>query len=224
MQMKGVFKVLYITTEWLTRLAITNLLWILLNTPIIFVYLNIYLVKSHGEKIGLMVLIALLVPFIFFPATSAMVKLIKNWIIERQDTNIFKPFFKAYRTYYLKSMSGGFIITIIWILLIIDFYYLPQLLFIMEYILYFLFILLLIFTLYFFSSLTYQPFSSLQVILKTALINTIRKPFLSFFIAVISMIAVFISFNILTFLIPLLVGSFIALISCLSFYYVLERD
>lgn len=222
MRIKGVFGILYIATEWLTRLAMVNLLWIGLNLPIVLIALNIYMIHTVEELFQIIVVIALLTPFLFFPASTAMAALIKEWVIDSKDINIMKPFFTAYKKYYMKSMLGGIIITVLWAILAVDFYYFSQSFPIVKYILYFLFVFLFVFTLYFFSSLTYDMDLKLRDLLKVVLISTISRPFLSFALAIISMIAVYICFNILTFLIPLLVGSFISLISCLAFHYTIQ--
>lgn len=224
MRIRGIFGILYIASEWLVRLASVNLMWIIFNIPLIFISLGFYTAETFDEIIQIAVLAIIILPFTFFPATSAMTDIVKQWVIDQNDTKLIKPYWTAYKKYYWKSFLGGIIITIIWLIFILDYALLAEKLIVLQYILYFIFVMLLVFTIYFFSTINYIHDKKLRAILKTTLIQTIRKPFLSFAIAVLSLLIIFISFQLLTFLIPLLVGSFIALISCLSYSYTRNED
>lgn len=223
MQMRGFIGVLYIVAEWLMRIAVANLLWCIVNIPIIYIALSLFLVEMIGELVQVGILITILLPFFFFPASTALVDLFYQWVIQKKDISIIRPFLQSLKNYYVKSMLGGIVLTVIWLIFIVDFYYFARSgLVIVEYFLYLLMIFLIVVTLYFFSVIVHSKEKKVFVILKQALISTISRPFLSFALAVISMIAVYISVNILTFLLPLFLGSFIALISCLAFHYTLH--
>lgn len=219
MNIRGFYGVLYIAADWMFRLASVNLLWILCNFPVVFFALGLLIVETTEELIPLGIMIVLLLPFFFFPASTAMVNIIKQWVIDEKDINVLKPFFQSYRKYYLKSFFGGIFITIFWLIFVIDYIYFFDRLIVMNYVLYFLLIMLIVYTIYFFSSVQYYSEESIGKILNENLRQTIRKPLVSFIVAVLSLLAIYISFNLLTFLIPLLMGSFIALISCLSYRF-----
>src|SRR5690625_5010743 len=112
MSTRGFFGVLYIVADWLFRLASVNLLGIGCNLPLIFFALGFLLVESAGELMQIAIIDLVLLPFTFFPASTAMVNIVKQLIIDQNDTDLVKPFFRAYRKFYRQSVGGGVFITI----------------------------------------------------------------------------------------------------------------
>ena len=89
---------IYRATEWITRLAYLNLLWIFFTLT------------------GLLL-------FGFFPSTLAMYQLFSDWLNGKTDIVIFKNFWNYYKTEFVKSnLLGLFLITII-VLIGLDIYY-----------------------------------------------------------------------------------------------------
>ena len=89
--MGGFYKLL----EWISRLALLNILWI------------------SFSLLGLVV-------FGFFPATVAMFAVARKWVLGNDDLSIFKTFWSTYKREFLKSNLLGFIISAIAIVLYID--------------------------------------------------------------------------------------------------------
>ncbi|WP_347835710.1 YesL family protein [Gracilibacillus sp. JCM 18860] len=90
---------LYKGTEWITRFAYVNILWI------------------GFSLLGLVV-------FGFFPATVAMFTLVRQWIMGGNiDDPVFSTFWKTYKQEFLKSNVIGLIIMIIAFLFYVNFQY-----------------------------------------------------------------------------------------------------
>ncbi len=90
---------LFAITEWITRFAYVNLLWIVFTI------------------LGLIV-------FGFFPATVAMFTLIRQWIIGNVDEPVFKTFFATYKKEFLSSNLFGLVIVCIGIVFYVNTQYL----------------------------------------------------------------------------------------------------
>ncbi|GAA0304146.1 putative membrane protein YesL [Gracilibacillus halotolerans] len=68
----GLMGVFYTFSEWVMRLLIINLLWITFNIPIVYLVINLIAVENINELFMVAMTIAALLPFVFFPATSAL--------------------------------------------------------------------------------------------------------------------------------------------------------
>ncbi|MDQ0232530.1 YesL family protein [Metabacillus malikii] len=87
--------------EWITRLALLNLLWLFFTV------------------IGLFV-------FGFFPATVAMFAVVRKWALGELDISITKTFWQSYRHEFMKSNILGLWILLISCVLFIDYIYLQH--------------------------------------------------------------------------------------------------
>lgn len=214
MRTDGLIGVLYIITEWIMRLAVTNLLWVLFNVPIIFIGLNLLVVDSTDQFIFLCVVVLVLLPFFFFPATMSMFAVVRGWIINEADVKIIRSFWKHYKMNYVRSMFGGIIIVLIWAVLLVDYYYFVNFISdLIKYLFYALFFFLIMFTIHFFSN-TVHFHSKLLPSLKNSLLMTLKNPIISLIVTFINILIIVISFKLAPFLIPFFMGS---LITCISF-------
>jgi uncharacterized membrane protein YesL len=82
--------------EWISRLALLNILWI------------------SFTLLGLVI-------FGFFPATVAMFAVVRKWMLGNEEMSIFKTFWNAYKREFLKSNLLGIIIVAIGLILYIDY-------------------------------------------------------------------------------------------------------
>lgn len=87
--------------EWISRLALLNLLWI------------------SFSLLGLIV-------FGFFPATVAMFSIVRRWAKGDMDISIPKLFLESYKKEFIKSNILGAIISLLSLVLMIDFFFLQQ--------------------------------------------------------------------------------------------------
>lgn len=87
---------------WTMRFAVINLLWIMFT-------------------------IAGLIIFGFMPATAAMFTVMRKWVMGQTDIPIFKTFWEAYRSGFLKTNLIGIILSVSGYILYIDFIFLNRL-------------------------------------------------------------------------------------------------
>src|SRR5699024_7445505 len=133
-------------------------------------------VDSPNDLMTIGMTTVIIIPFIFFPATTAMFGIIRKWILGH-EINMLSSFWKYYKENYVKSLLGGILIVLIWILLIVDYYfYLTTNL--SEFFSYFfsiLTLLLFVSTLHFFSLTVHMNITLLQIF-KNAIYFTFRSP------------------------------------------------
>ncbi|KAA9015996.1 YesL family protein [Niallia endozanthoxylica] len=85
----------FAATEWITRFAYINLLWIGLTL------------------MGLVV-------FGFFPATISMFAVIRKWLMGETDIPVFRTFWETYKSNFFRSNGLGLIIVIVAGLIVLD--------------------------------------------------------------------------------------------------------
>lgn len=90
--------VIYNILEWITRFAYINLLWI-------------FFTLIGGILFG------------FYPSTTAMFAIIRDWLGGKTDIPIFQTFWEYFKNDFFKSNRLGIFITTIIVLLGIDIYY-----------------------------------------------------------------------------------------------------
>lgn len=95
--MSGVNNIL----EWISRLALLNILWI------------------GFSLLGFVVLG-------FYPATVAMFAVVRRWAMGDLDAPVFSVFWSSYKKEFLKSNMLGTVISLIGIILFIDYLFLKQ--------------------------------------------------------------------------------------------------
>jgi uncharacterized membrane protein YesL len=94
--MRGFIQGLYTLCEWIMRLAILNVLWVLFSL------------------LGAIVLG-------FFPATSSMFEITRKWLNGEVDIPILRCFWESYKKNFLKANLLGFLLVIIGVILYVDF-------------------------------------------------------------------------------------------------------
>lgn len=218
MRTDGLFGALYVISEWATRLAVTNILWLLFNVPVLLVCLNLLITDTTGEFIFFSGITLFLLPFFFFPATMSMFALVRRWFLKEVDIPLARSFWQYYKENYIRSMLGGFIIVLIWIILLLDyFYFVNQVHNLLKYFFYALFFFVMMFTIHFFSITVHfklKLFSSL----KNAMYMTLKNPILSLVVALLNIAIVMFSIKVATFLILFFTASLITCISFITFY------
>lgn len=223
MRTDGLIGGLYVITEWAMRLAVTNLLWLLFNVPIIFIGLNLLITESTGEFVFFGAIIMALLPFFFFPATTSMFALVRRWVLNEVDVPLIRSFWKYYKENYIRSMLGGLIIVFIWVILLIDYFYFVNMIHdLIKYLFYALFLFLAMFTIHFFSNTVHFQ-TKLFPSLKNALYMTLKNPIMSLVVTLMSIIIIIISLKVAPFLILFFTASLITCISFIAFYKISLR-
>lgn len=217
MEYTGLIGGIYKVSLWISRFAAINILWLLFNLPIIYFVFTLLSVDSPNDLMTIGMTTVIIIPFIFFPATTAMFGIIRKWILGH-EINMLSSFWKYYKENYVKSLLGGILIVLIWILLIVDYYfYLTTNS--SEFFSYFfsiLTLLLFVSTLHFFSLTVHMNITLLQIF-KNAIYFTFRSPLLTLQLVISTGIVIVLSFSMMTFLIPFFLGSLLAYFSFSSF-------
>ncbi|MBD2846044.1 DUF624 domain-containing protein [Paenibacillus sp. IB182496] len=222
MEMRGLMGGFYKISEWIMRLSVTNLLWIICSIPFVFV-LGVALLASTDENqlLSSLILAAILAPFTFFPATAALYTVVRKWVMGEVDAPLLRTFFRGYKENYLQSMLGGLLYTALIVIMFVDYrVYLDELnsFQILSYVFIGLIILLFVSMFNYFSMMVHYHMKTLQL-LKNAILITIGKPFRSLSTVIVSGAIVYFSFQ-FTFLIPFFMGSMIALFSFYNFHLI----
>ncbi len=224
MEMRGMMGGFYRLSEWIMRLSVTNVLWLLTSFPFWLMMLSLLNAQNPDQLKQIIILLAILAPFTLFPATSAMFSVARKWVLGDTDVPLLKTFFRSYKHNFKQAMIGGIFYALLFAILIIDYQvYLKQMtgFQLIAYLFIALMFMLLISLLHFFSLLSHFHMKTIQL-LKNALILTIGRPIRSIIMAIGAAAVLFISTR-FTFLIPFFFGSIIAVYTFYNFNLVIQK-
>jgi len=233
MEMRGLMGGFYRISEWIMRLSVINLLWLLCSLPfVILLMVHIWLLASQPEPAAnLYTLITVMlpplatVPFTLFPASAAMFSVARKWIMGDGDIPLFRSYFRYFKENYKSSMIAGlfFVLMLIVILVNLQFYtdmgsWLSALRILF---LVFVFILLA-------SSVNFLNFVShfemgTWALIRNSIFFTVGRPLTSIYLLVTNFAILYISIAQFQFLIPFFMGSFMAIVSFWGFYRVVNK-
>ncbi len=114
---------LYKISEWIMRLSVINLLWILCSIPVFFFGFMGLVSPTPDAFKSMLPIIAVLTPFTLFPATGAMFTVARKWVTGEEDVPLLKTFFRGYKENYLQSMVGGLIFVIIFVIITVNYFF-----------------------------------------------------------------------------------------------------
>ena len=209
METKSIVTRLFIVSEWITRIAFLNLIWLLFNLPIFYLSFHLFVSTLPQQLLAIVSLIAVLSPVLLFPSTTALFGVARKWVQGELGVKLLPSFWKFYKENYLRSLLGGIAFTIVWLFLILDFYYFSTI----KSPIYYLFLVVALFmvviTINFFSLSVHYEGTLFQT-MKNAFLLTLGRPVHTLGIAFISIACFYISFNLLPFLLFLGLGSLCA--------------
>lgn len=221
MEMNGLMGGFYKFSVVLTRLVLLNIIWLIFNFPI--VYLVLSLVGSDFANLQTSgMLIGILTPFVFFPATSAMYGIARKWVMGEGDISIVRSFMTYYKENYKRSILGGIVFVLFWSGWIVNY-----LLFFEQqatlFIVIFIVITAFFFTwnAYYFSYIVHFELKFIPS-LKNSFILTVGNPFSTVGVALISGGIIYLSLS-FTFILPLCIGSLSAYFTFLYFHKVIQK-
>jgi len=228
MEPRGLMGGFYRISEWIMRLAVINVLWLICSVPFVFFGATLLLSGGTGTDAEILsqiymtlIIMAIVAPFTLFPATAAMFAVARKWVMGETDVALFKTFFKGYKENYKQSMIGGLLYTVLLAIMVVDFIVYREQLNLLSYI-FIAFLVLLVVSLFnFFSMLVHYHMKTFQL-LKNALLITIGKPFRSLSTALMSGAVVYFSTK-FTFLIPFFMGSIIAYLAFWNFHLIYTK-
>ncbi|WP_245843936.1 YesL family protein [Oceanobacillus rekensis] len=207
---------LYMISEWVMRFLVINLIWLLFNLPIIFIVVSMIFADQLNILYLLLVPLVILLPILLFPATAAMFASVRDWVMGKENRGLFKSYWNYYRVNYKQSLLGGIILTTIWAIWGLDYYYFSQENIILMFAFVILGVILFSYTINFFSIIAHYDMG-LGTMLKNTLLITIGSPLLSFSILISSGLILIISSKV-WFLMPFFTWSILAFISFSAFY------
>lgn len=209
---------LYILCEWFMRFTFVNIIWVILNLPVIFIAVTAVGINEIEQKAPLFILLYFILPLIFFPATTAMFGMAREWVFKNRDNNlIVKSYFKYYKKNYKRSVMNGFFLTTLWGIWIVDIYFFYE----KSSYLFIMFLTmgigLFVYTINTFSVTVHYDVRFIESI-RNSLYITVGNPVLFLVTAASSSIILYVSIDILFFLAPFFTGALIAYLSFLMFY------
>ncbi|WP_010491415.1 YesL family protein [Paenibacillus elgii] len=215
MEFRGIMGGFYRISEWIMRLSVINVLWVICAIPFFFLGLVFLQSQSADQALQTLILMAVVAPFTIFPSTTAMFSVARKWLTGEEDVPLFKTFFRGYKDNFVQSLLGSLIYILIGAILYTNFqFYGNQMgtFGILRFLVLSLTVLLIISLFHFFSILSHLHMKILQIV-KNALLITIGNPVRSLSMIVLNGIVLYVSFNMFTFLIPFFMGSLIAVVS-----------
>ncbi|MCD8510233.1 MAG: DUF624 domain-containing protein [Bacillus sp. (in: Bacteria)] len=207
---------LQVIADWVMRLSIANMLWVGMNVPILFLLFLMYLSPSTEAVLLLAVPLVILLPVLFFPATTAVFAMARDWIVKKEETNLLKGFWVNLRKNYKASLLSGMILTLIWVVWILDYFFVRELHDILAVVMIGLGVLLFIYTVHFFSMAVHYHMTKRQLFKNTFFV-TVGSPLLAVVILFICLSVFFINMRFMV-LIPFFSLSVVAFLSFFAFY------
>ncbi|MDQ1909787.1 DUF624 domain-containing protein [Paenibacillus sp. GD4] len=215
MEFRGIMGGFYRISEWIMRLSVINVLWIICGIPFFLLGLILLQAQTTEQILQTFLLMAIVAPFFLFPSTAAMFTVARKWLTGEEDAPLFKTFFRGYKENYVQAMLGGLIYVLLGVILYTNFkFYGTQAgaFGVLRFLVISLTGLLFISVFHFFSILSHLHMKIWQII-KNALLITIGNPVRSISMLVLNGVIMYFSFTQFTFLIPFFMGSLVAVVS-----------
>jgi uncharacterized membrane protein YesL len=214
----GIVSGIHVLSTWIMRIAIINFLWFVLNLPIIAFGYFLLLAVEQSVVIVLALLIFVLAPFLLFPSTAAVFSSVRNWFIDKDDhLPVARDYMKFYKENFKKSVLVGLILTFVWAIWIVDYYYFSQENIILMTLFLMMGIGLFVFTINYFSVNAHYNLS-IFLTLKHTLVITLGRPVSALLIVISSALILYTSLGKVQPIFPFFSISLIAFISFSSFY------
>lgn len=214
---RGLIYFLYRISEWVFRFSMMNILWVVVNLPIIYLIFNLFVAKTPDVLLVNLVILAILAPFVFFPATSGLFGVVRKWIMGKHDISMFRSFFTYYKENYFRSVAGGLVLVPLWIVLIIDYLYFSSGSTPLLYLFLASGMFMFVFSLHFISNTVHVHLTFLQS-LKNSFLLAVGRPVYTIGITAACVTLFFISYKAMPFLFLLGIGSLIAYVSFYMYY------
>ncbi|MBB6453236.1 putative membrane protein YesL [Salirhabdus euzebyi] len=207
---------LYAVAEWIMRFSIVNFLWIIINLPILLLTIMMVFAPSTVELVALSVPLIILLPLLFYPSTIAVYASARDWTMGKDTSSLLRTYWIYMKESYKKSVWAGILLTLIWIIWTIDFFYLKDQHSLFGIIMIIIGLALLVFTINYFC-LSVHYFMTNKELFKNAFLITIGNPLHFFAVLLISASILYMSFR-LWFLFPFFTVSVISFMTFFSFY------
>ena len=226
MEFRGVMGGFYRISEWIMRLAVINVLWIVFSIPFFYILLATLLTPDATNTLLIQsaILLGCIAPFTLIPATAAMFAVARKWVMGDEDVPLFKTFIRTYRENYRQSMVGSLIFLVLGGVFVVNYrFYISQNngLSVLAFVFLAFSIVMIAAFFNFMSILVHYEMKMLQMV-KNAFIVTLGQPFMSISMIVTNALIFYFSGR-FTFLIPFFMGSLCAITTFWYFYRGLQR-
>lgn len=216
MQVSGMMGTLYTITDWIARLSMINIIWIIVNLPLIVILILMILSPSNQVILILVIPLAVLLPLLFFPGTTATFAMVRDWIMNKNHPSFSKEFLRHLKNNYKSSAMSGIVLTCIWIVWAIDYYYFRLHYDVLGIIFIIIGFMLFAYTIIFFCLSVHYDMSKRELF-KNAFFVTVGSPLLLIGILVVNFSIILISTRFL-FLLPFFTISISIFFSFYAFY------
>lgn len=227
LEFRGIMGGFYKISEWIMRLSVINVLWVVCSFPFFYLVLAGLIAVSENPDVGMqsLTLIAIVTPFTLFPATAATFTIARKWVTGDADVPLFKTYFRGYKENYLQSMLGGIFFILFYVILYVNYtFYLKQssTLSLLSVLFIILLVILTCAMFHFFSLMVHFHMKFFQL-LKNAVLITIGNPITTILLIVTNAAIIYISATKFTFLIPFFMGSLLATVSFFYFHRIFDK-
>lgn len=104
------YSVAYELSDKISKLFIANLLWIILNSPLLIVAIQLRTVTQPSSYYVLLPLLSLGLPLFFFPSTQALFCLVRD-IVLQTPVSIVKTFWRYWVSNFKESLKMGILLS-----------------------------------------------------------------------------------------------------------------
>ncbi len=203
--------------DWTAKFAVLNVMWLIVSIPVLLLGAMVLTGSASGLEIELFAASALLLPLFFFPATAALFSSVRDMVMEKEPRSMARQFIVHLAKGYRQSVSGGIILTLIWLVWAVDYYYFYGVNVLFQFVFLGLAVPLILVTIYFFILQAHYDVK-LKELFKKAFILTFGNIRLSLMIFGASFLIFYVSVNSLVFLLLFFSGSITAFL-VFSFFY-----
>ncbi|TVP81570.1 MAG: DUF624 domain-containing protein, partial [Alkalicoccus sp.] len=109
--------------DWTAKFAVLNVMWLIVSIPVLLLGAMVLTGSASGLEIELFAASALLLPLFFFPATAALFSSVRDLVMEKEPRSVARQFIVYLAKGYRQSSVGGVILTLIWLIWAVDYYY-----------------------------------------------------------------------------------------------------
>lgn len=213
----GFTGILYAAAEWIMRFSVVNILWFLLNLPVLLIVSSLYLNGFEAGFVWYLMPVLIFIPLLSVPSTIAVFSMVRGWIMQAHQQSLIKSYFSYFKKGYRKNLLAGVILQSFWAVWLIDYYFFQAQNALLEIVFIVIGIGLFVYTINFFS-LTSHYRMNIRGRLKNAFFITVGNPLMSGFILICNLSLFYVGMTELLFLFPFFICSLSAYLSFLSFY------
>src|SRR5690625_5736077 len=99
--MKRENNLLFKLSEWFMNFSVTNMCWFIFNLPIVILVINILFTEESDHVLRVSLLLIVSTPFMFFPASSALFALAREWYLYLEYDSLIIKYYRFYNDNYI---------------------------------------------------------------------------------------------------------------------------